>query len=92
MMKTQEGKTVTHLRYAPYTTEGHRASYPIKGVIVRNERPRKTEYCIWDEKGRCFGGLPDSALWPHQREKQDRDNLNADEVIEWLENKRPRPE
>lgn len=49
--KTKNGKRVVCLERKSRNDLGYLVTYPIKGCVVVRERPFKTEYCIWSEKG-----------------------------------------
>ena len=50
--RTKSGKRVIGLQFVPRNSVGALVTYPIKGTIVRNEKPLKTEYCIWSVDGK----------------------------------------
>ena len=51
-LKTVNGKRVIDVRYEPRNSTGAKVTYPIKGSIVVQEKPFKTEYAIWSADGR----------------------------------------
>ena len=50
--KTKKGQRVVNLSYVPHNSIGGKVTYPIKGSIVRKEKPFKVEYAIWSEDGK----------------------------------------
>jgi hypothetical protein len=51
--KTRLGQRVVGLKVVPYNDAGRKVTYPIKGSIVRKEKPLKLEYTIWSAEGIC---------------------------------------
>jgi hypothetical protein len=49
--ETADGQRVLNLHYVPFNSAGGKVTYPIKGSIVRREKPIKLEYAIWSEDG-----------------------------------------
>ena len=49
--RTKNGQRVINLTYVPLNSAGNKVTYPIKGSIVRSEKPLKVEYMIWSEDG-----------------------------------------
>ena len=48
---TKDGHKVIGLVNVPLNSAGHRVTFPIKGSIVLREKPFKTQYTIWTDKG-----------------------------------------
>lgn len=52
--KTRGGKRVEGLQIVLHNSCGHEVTYPVKGTIVLQEKPkRKTEYRIWSLDGKA---------------------------------------
>ena len=50
-IRTKGGQRVVGLQYVPRNSCGDMVTYPIKGSIVRCEKPLKLEYNIWSPEG-----------------------------------------
>lgn len=72
--KTVSGQRVIGLKCIPRNSAGNLVTYPIKGSIVRREKPWKTEYVIWSAKGErdvVFGNRAEDNLVEVPREIQE---------------------
>ena len=47
--RTASGLEVKNLTYAPYSSNGHLVTYPVKGDIIHSEGD--IEFCIWSKDG-----------------------------------------
>ncbi len=61
--KTRDGKTVENLQIVLHNSCGNEVTYPIKGTIVIQTKPRKTEYALWSLDGRA------DVVWGHHKER-----------------------
>ncbi len=58
-MKVEEGKTyqtmagqrVEYIRIKMKNDAGDTVTFPVKGTIIRSEKPRRTEFMIWTLDG-----------------------------------------
>lgn len=63
--RTRSGCQVMGLKIVPRNSAGGLVTYPVKGTVIRREKPRKIEYQIWSIYGET------NVVWPGLKSEDD---------------------
>ncbi len=62
--RTRSGDRVVLHECVPFNSLGERVTFPIKGTIIKKDRPRSKRFNIWTTEGRsrALGQAPDDII------------------------------